>query len=116
MASAFQTAYSRLPEVDQCSIQDFLSLLKEKNTVSNGYGIFHPRNYSCCFVNDILPTLQLLCASFKLTSSGYNTSGEMEYHVSWIPSDLVVPEFIIQDADACWERFMLMTGLDEEYK
>ena len=114
MASAFQAAYSGLPEVDQCSIQDFLSLLQEKGTVDNGYGIFHPRNYSCNFGEDILPSLQLLCASFKLTSAGYNASGEMEYHVSWTPSDLVVPEFIIQDAEAGWERFMLMTGLDVE--
>ena len=114
MASAFQTAYSGLPEVDQCSIQDFLSLLKEKGTVDKGYGIFHPRNYSCNFSEDILPSLQLLCASFKLTSTGYNASGEKEYSVSWTPSDLVVPEFIMQDADAGWERFMRMTGLDEE--
>ena len=114
MAEAFQTAYSGLPEVDQCSIQDFLSLLQEKGTIYKGQGIFHPRNYSCNFIEDILPSLQLLCGSFKLTSSAYNESGEMEYHVSWTPSDLVVPEFIIQDADAGWERFMCMTGLDEE--
>jgi hypothetical protein len=111
MTSAFQTAYSGLPEVDQCSIQDFLSLLQ---TDDKGHGIFHPRNHSCNFIEDILPSLQLLCASFKLTSSGYNASGEKEYHVSWTASDLVVPDFIIQDADAGWERFMRMTGLDEE--
>ena len=107
----FKTAFFGSDDLVQRSITDFLYVQEGKVSSS---GIFIPRSNRIDFDDSVLPVLRLLCPSFRLTSSGYNIEGNLQYHLAWDEGSLTVPVFIMEESDRQFDEFMTLFGIGED--
>ena len=107
----FKTAFFGSDDLVQRSITDFLYVQEGKVSSS---GIFIPRSNRIDFDGSVLPVLRLLCPSFRLTSSGYNIEGNLQYHLAWDEGSLTVPVFIMEESDRQFDEFMTIFGIGED--
>jgi hypothetical protein len=109
----FERAFTESEDIVKRTISDFLWSHNEKTEPTTS-GIIGMRSTSLDFNKQILPILRLLCPSIRPVSCYMDNEEKPQYVLNWDDGSLVVPEFVIVEADKHFDDWMAMIGIGED--
>ena len=111
----FQTAFTTADELVMRTVSDFLvSQHSKKEAATACSGILGLRSERTNFNAEILPILRLLCPSIRPISTYMNLEEKPQYVLTWDEGSLIVPEFVVEEADKHFDEWMALFGIGQE--